>query len=95
MKIFCAISNNHIVKDPVFLSCQHFICNSCLTSLSINNIKLECQICGNMISESLVKQKDSEILKDLINMSLNDLFNQLEENTTKELNKFKSIFKFK
>jgi DNA-binding protein YbaB len=48
-----------------------------------------------MISESLVKQNDSEILKDLINMNLNDLFNQLEENTTKELNKFKSIFKFK
>ena len=91
MQIFCATSNDHIVKDPVVLTCQHFICNKCLISMISYNIKVECKICGNIISESPIKVNDSEILKEYINMNLVMFFNQLEENTSNELNKLKSI----
>ena len=41
--LLCASTNDHILKEPINLTCSHEICRSCIPK-DVN--KIVCRICG-------------------------------------------------
>ena len=91
-ELTCASSKDHIVKDPIHLVCGHCICRSCLPNHA--NEKIECIICGQITDKDLKNEKESILIKRMIKMCLPGLLSEIEKQTIKGINKFKSILFF-
>ena len=74
--LYCGLSNDHIVKEPITLTCGHSICKQCVH----DQVKIKCKICS----------EESALNKTMIKSSLSGLFEELEERATNEINLFKS-----
>ena len=83
----CGIKNDHVAKEPIILSCGHFICKNCVP----DHAKIICKICSfETIKSELKFDIESDHIKNRIKMSLSGLFDDLEKHATNKINKFKS-----
>ena len=86
-QLFCSLTNDHVVKVPITLSCGHSICKSCVP----DQIKFKCKICSVETDKSKLEiNTESALVKILIKSSLTGLFEELEKRATNEINSFKS-----
>ena len=86
-ELFCGLTNDHVVKEPISLSCGHSICKQCVPG----QVKIICKICGEETAESKLEiSTESAFAKRMIKSSLPGLFENLEKRVTNEINSFKS-----
>ena len=84
----CGLSKDHILKEPIALSCGHCICRDCITY----HIKIKCKICGVETNRSeLQVEKESTPAQKRIKTILSGLFADLEMRATDGINKLKSL----
>ena len=84
-QLYCALTNDHIVREPISLSCGHCICKTpCLT----DQMRIKCTICN--LDTKLENRVESIPIKNMIKSSLSPLFEELEKRATNEINSFKS-----
>ena len=86
----CALTNDHIVREPIHLGCGHCICKLCIPIID----KIECQICGVVTNKNLRNESESILINAMIKFHLAGLYADLEEKTTKQLTKFNGIYIF-
>ena len=84
--ILCALSNDHIVKEPVNLTCSHGVCKSCLPKESN---KIKCKICE---TEQKIDANENIFIKKLIERNLQELFFKLEEQISEKIRNLKGIY---
>ena len=83
----CGLTNDHIVREPISLSCGHFICRKCVN----DQVKIQCMICNEETDKSKFEMnKESALVKNSIKSCLSGLFDDLEKRTTDGINSFKS-----
>ena len=41
-ELYCGLTNDHVVKEPISLSCGHCICKKCVP----DQVKIKCKICS-------------------------------------------------
>ena len=87
-ELYCALTNDHIVKEPICLSCGHCICKTpCLTDRNT----FKCKICNVEIDKSELKvDMESDRIKAMVKSHLSGLFEELEKTAEDEINSFKS-----
>ena len=86
-ELYCALTNDHIVKEPISLSCGHCICTQCVP----DKVKIKCKICSEETDKSKLEINTKSVLvKTIIKSSLSGLFEELEKRATNEINSFKS-----
>ena len=83
----CGLTNDHIVREPISLSCGHSICIKCVS----DQVKIKCKICSIETDESELRV-DSEPapIKRIKLCSLSGLFDDLEKRATDGVNSIKS-----
>ena len=85
----CGLSNDHVVKEPISLSCGHCICKQCVPD--IQEAKIKCKICSIETDKSELKVNiESVPIKNSIKRCLSGLFDDLEKRATDGINSFKS-----
>ena len=83
----CGLTNDHIVREPISLTCGHCICKKCVNGRA----KIICRICSEETDKSkLEMNKESVPIKNIIKRSLTGLFDDLEKRATEGINSFKS-----
>ena len=86
-ELYCVLSNDHVVKEPISLSCGHSVCKQCVP----DQVKIKCKICSEETDKSNLQiNKESAHVKRMIKSSLSGLFEELEKRATNEINSFKS-----
>ena len=83
--IFCALSKDHIVKEPINLACSHGVCKSCFP---IGSDIIECKICE---TEQKIDAHENIFMKQFIERNLRGLFNKLEKQMIDEKRELKGI----
>ena len=84
-QLYCGLTNDHIVREPISLSCGHCVCKTpCLTDQS----RIKCKICN--LETKLENRVESTPIKIMIKSYLSPLFEELEKRATNEINLFKS-----
>ena len=87
-ELYCGLTNDHIVKEPISLSCGHCICK---TQCLIDQNKIKCKICSVETDKSEIRvDRESAPIKRMIKSYLSELFEDLEKRATDEINSFKS-----
>ena len=89
-ELLCGLTNDHIVKEPIRLSCGHCICKTpCLTD---SQNKIKCKICSVETNKSELKFDLASLdpIKKMIKSSLSGLFEELEKRATYDIDSFKS-----
>ena len=85
-QLYCGLTNDHIVKEPISLSCGHSICKQCVPDPVI----IKCKICSIETDKYSSKfHTESAFAKTMIKSSLSGLFAELEKRATSEINSFK------
>ena len=86
----CAKSKNenHIVKEPIQLNCEHSICKKCF--FDENSQTVNCAICGetSYVNPDIESQK----IKHLIKSFLPQLFELIQKDTNETLDNLKSKY---
>jgi hypothetical protein len=84
----CVRKDDHIVKEPVSLSCGCglYICNDCIP----DSPEINCKICRKEIELHDPKETETADAKEIIKSSLNELFKDLEKHATDGISKVKS-----
>ena len=83
----CGLTNDHIVREPISLTCGHSICKKCVN----DQVKIKCRICNEETDKSnLQMNKESVPIKNIIKRSLTGLFDDLEKRAIDGINSFKS-----
>ena len=83
----CGLTNDHVVKEPISLSCGHCICTQCVP----DQVKIKCRICSIETDKSQLEINTESVLdKTIIKSSLSGLFEELEKRATNEIKSFKS-----
>ena len=83
----CGLTNDHIVREPISLTCGHSICKKCVN----DQVKIQCRICNEETDKSNLQiNKESVLVKNIIKRSLTGLFDDLEKRATGGINIFKS-----
>ena len=86
-ELYCGLQNDHVVKEPISLSCEHSVCKQCVP----DQVKIKCKICSEETDKSNLQiHKESDHVKRMIKSSLSGLFEELEKRATNEINSFKS-----
>ena len=90
-ELTCAATNDHIVREPIHLTCGHCICRACLPYEE--NARILCKItdCGQITDKDLRNEKESILIKRMIKMCLTGLLNEIETQTIKGINKFRGL----
>ena len=90
-ELYCGLTKNHIVKEPISLSCGHCICKQCVP----DQVNIKCKICSEETDKSKLEiNKESGLVKRMIKDSLFGLFEELEKRATNEINSSKSQINF-
>ena len=83
----CGLTNDHIVREPISLTCGHCICKKCVSDQD----KIQCRICNWETNKcKLEMSKESVPIKNIIKRSLTGLFDDLEKRATDGINSIKS-----
>ena len=86
-ELYCGLTNDHVVKEPISLLCGHSVCKACVP----DQVKIKCKICREETDKSkLEMNNESALVKNRIKSCLSGLFDDLEKWTTDEINSFKS-----
>ena len=86
-ELYCSLTNDHVVKEPISLSCGHCICKQCVP----DQAKIKCKICSAESDKSYLQiNKESNLVKRMIKSFLSGLFEELETRATNDINSFKS-----
>ena len=87
-QLYCGLTNDHIVREPISLSCGHCVCKTpCLTDQS----RIKCKICTIETDESELRVgRESITIEKMIKSYLSPLFEELEKRAKNEINSFKS-----
>jgi len=87
-QLYCGLTNDHIVREPISLSCGHCVCKTpCLTDQN----RIKCKICNVETEKSKLENSvESTPIKLMIKSYLSPLFEELEKRATNEINSFKS-----
>ena len=87
-ELYCGLTNDHIVKEPISLICEHCICKTpCLTDQN----KIKCKICSVETDKSSLQTNiESALAKTYIKRYLSGLFEELEKRAMNEINSIKS-----
>ena len=81
--IICALSKDHIVKEPITLACSHGVCKSCLPKESDT---IDCKICG---TEQKINDNENVFMKTSIERNLPGLFEKMENQISEEIRQLK------
>ena len=81
--LLCALTNDHIVKEPINLTCSHVVCKSCIPR-DVETI--ECKICG---AKQHITANENIFMKKYIANNLPGLFDKLEKQMSEEIRKYK------
>ena len=85
-ELYCGLTNDHVVKEPISLSCGHSICKACVP----DQAKIKCKICSEETEKSNLQINKESLFSKMIKSSLSGLFEELEERANNEINSFKS-----
>ena len=86
-ELYCGLTDDHIVKEPISLLCGHSICKHCVP----DQVKIKYKICSEETDESSIKiNTESASIKTNIKSSLSGFFEELEKHATNEKNSLKS-----
>ena len=86
-QLYCGLTNDHVVKVPMTLSCGHSICKQCVP----DQVIIKCKICSvDTDKSSLQINTESALVKMMIKTYLEELFEELEKRATYEITSFKS-----
>ena len=86
-QLYCGLTNDHVVKEPISLSCDHSICKQCVP----DQIKIKCKICSIDTDKSALEiNTESYSIKTMIKSYLSGLFEELKKRATSEIYSFKS-----
>ena len=86
-ELYCGLTNDHIVKEPITLSCGDCICKQCVPDQN----KIKCKICSIETDKSSLKiNTEPAPIKKEISSYLSGFFEELEKLATNEINSFKS-----
>ena len=87
-ELYCGLTNDHVVKEPISLSCGHSICKQCVP----DQVKIKCKICSIEMDRSDIEiETESPPIKRMKLLYLSELFEELEKSATNEINSFKSL----
>ena len=89
LQLNCALTNSHIVREPIHLSCGHCICKYCIPVVEC--AKIECQICGAVTNKSLKNESESILITAMVKFHLAGLYSDLEQKTCQEMKKFQGM----
>ena len=63
--LYCCLTNDHMVKEPISLSCGHSICEKCVP----DQAKIKCKICNEETDKSKLEiKKESTFAKRMIKL---------------------------
>ena len=83
----CGLTTDHIVKEPISLSCGRCICKKCLKDQN----KIKCEICSIETDKSKLEiDIESVPIKNSIKRCLSGIFDDLEKRATDGISSFKS-----
>ena len=57
-ELYCGLTNDHVVKEPISLSCGHSICKACVP----DQVKIKCKICREETDKSKLEMNKESIL---------------------------------
>ena len=83
IKCYKLKDNDHIVKEPIQLSCGHSICKKCF--LIENRLTMNCAKCDE-VTHIINPDNEYAPIKLLIQTVLADLFQLIKTETTEKLN---------
>ena len=87
-ELYCGLSNDHVVKEPISLSCGHSICKQCVP----DQFKIKCKICATETDKSKLEiNKESAFAKRMKLSDLSELFEELEKRPTNAIKFLKSL----
>ena len=71
-ELYCGLTNDHVVKEPISLSCGHCICEQCVP----DQVKIKCKIWSIETDKSTLKINIESVLDNyqIIKSSLSELF---------------------
>ena len=83
----CGLTNDHVVNQPINLSCGHCICKTCVPDQTI----IICKICSIETNRSELKVDiESVYIKNRIKNYIYGLFDDLEKRAIDEIKTIKS-----
>ena len=86
-ELYCGLANDHVVKEPISLSCGHSVCKQCVP----DQLKIKCKICSEKTDKCKLEiSTESSPIKRMKLSDLSGLFEELEKRATNEINSFKS-----
>ena len=95
----CAFSDeNHFVIKPITLTCRHSVCQKCIPWITLaddnaneKRKEIKCKICGLVSYQDLKLSSVSKIAQKALNLSIADIFQNLEKETTGRLYKLRGF----
>ena len=95
----CAFSDEeHFLVKPIALACGHSVCQKCIPWITLaddnaneKRKEIKCKICGLVSNQDLKLSSVSKISQKALNLSIADIFQNLEKETTGLLNKLRGI----
>jgi hypothetical protein len=86
----CLKGDGHIVHEPVVLKCGHNACRKCCSDPDVSTVK--CFNCQKPYDKNeLLNAPNNKAIDSIIQIHLNDLFQDLKLETIKSLNLILSI----
>jgi hypothetical protein len=87
----CALSQDrHFIEQPIALTCGHCICKKCVPKELI--LPLKCNICTKITHRDIRNDEESVLSKKAFQLSINDLFLQIEKSFTQSMTHLKGNF---
>ena len=101
----CGLTNDHVLKEPINLSCGHCICKKCVPDQTV----IICKICKAETNRSELKinvlnrvknylsglfETETARIKNRIKVNLSGLLDNLEKHATDQINTLKSLNHF-
>ena len=56
--LICGLTNDHVVKEPISLSCGHCICTQCVP----DQVNIKCKICSIKTDKSQLEINTESVL---------------------------------
>jgi hypothetical protein len=88
----CALSNDqHIINDPLVLSCGHNICKECLEKIGLESIL--CKICCEQTKRNLISDEKTKFIKESIQLNIESFLKIINKKMIESVSLLSGMFK--